>query len=179
MAYFGAHLDRFRALLASNYGETGYTIPLGHFRLPGASLDEIEPDACERAVDVRLGISQPLGGAQNPLHGRDIRETAITVRVAYAYHAEGSADDGVDARYLGGATLDALDMRASEDAALILAAVGWQPNFSGLDPHVIDCAPDPRGWVLADVADRRAILSVPFVLTTRATFPGAYGPSAT
>lgn len=179
MAYFGAHLERFRAILTAEYGESGYTVPLGHFRLPAASLEEIEPDACERAVDVRLGGSAPLGGYQNPITGRDLRVTDVTVRVGYSYHAEGGADDGVAARNLGGATLDALDMRASEDAAVILGAVSWQPNFASLDPHVIDVAPDPRGWSLADVSDRRAILSVPFIMTTRATFPGSYGPSTT
>lgn len=179
MAYFADHLARFRAILAEQHGESGHTIPLGHFRLPAATLDEVEPDAAERAVDVRLGASAPLGGYQNPLDGRDLRVTDVTVRVGYTYHAEGSLDDAADARAFGGASRDALEARASEDAALILAAVGWQPNHAGLDPAVIDCAPDPRGWVLDGPADGRAILAVPFVLTTRATFPGAYGPVAT
>lgn len=178
MAYFSTHLDRFRAILTAAYGETGYTIALGHFRLPAGTLATAEPDAVERAVEVRLGASQTVGGAPTPLHGRDLRETAVAVRVGYRYHDEGSLDASVDARSLGGANLDALDARASEDAAMILGAVGWQPNFAGLDPEVIDCAPDPRGWAL-EASDDRAILTVPFVLTTRATFPGAYGPSAT
>jgi hypothetical protein len=178
VAYFGPALDRVRAILTTGYGETGYTIALGHFRLPPGSLNAAEPDASERAVEVRLGDSQPVGGSQNPLHGRDLRETAFAVRVGYLHRDEGSLDAGVDARVLGGASLDALDARASSDAAVILGAVGWQPNFAGLDPEVIDCAPDPRGWALT-VDDSRGVLTVPFVLTTRATFPGAYGPSST
>jgi hypothetical protein len=56
--------------------------------------------------------------------------------------------------------------------------MGWQPNWAGLDPVVIDCAPDPAGWALAFDGDR-AILTVPFVLTTRAAFPGTRGPATT
>jgi len=125
-----------------------------------------------------MAASAPLGGYQSPLDGRDLRESPLVVRVGYRYQPEGDLDAGVDAARLGGADRGSIEARASEDAALILAAVGWQPNWSGLDPVVIDCAPATAGWSLAFEGDR-AILTVPFTLTTRASFPGSYGPAVT
>lgn len=179
MAYFADHLARALAILTEEYGESGQTVPLGHFGLPSGDLDTSEPDAVERRVEVEIPGSAPLGGYQNPLAGRDLRVSDLVVRVGYRHHPEGGADEGVDARGLGGATTRAVQARASEDAALVLAAVGWQPNWSGLDPAVIDCAPAPAGWSVTAPSEGRVFLTVPFVLTTRATFPGAYGPAAT
>lgn len=179
MAYFGAHVQRALAILTAAHGDTDVAIPLGHFRLPAGDLETAEPDASERAVDASIPSSAPLGGHNNPLDGREFRTSPLLVRVAYRHHAEGTLDDGVDARLLGGATRTGIEARASEDAALIERAVGWQPNWVGLDPAVIDCAPGPEGWALTDPIDGRMTLVVPFILTTRATSPGAYGPTAT
>lgn len=179
MAYFADHLARALAILTEEHGESGSTVPLGHFGLPSGDLETSEPDAVERRVEVEIAGSAPLGGYQNPIAGRDIRVSEMLVRVGYRHHHEGGADAGIDARALGGATTRAVQARASEDAALILAALGHEPNWSGLDPHVIDCAPDPAGWSTSAPLEGRVFLTVPFVLTTRATFPGAYGPAAT
>jgi hypothetical protein len=177
VSYFGAHRSLAMAILTTGAGAMGHTIPLGHFRLPSGPLETCEPDACERAVEVRLLSSAPLG-TQNPLDGRDIRTSPLIVRVAYRFHAEGGLDSGVDATLLGGADRASIEDRASEDAAVLLGAVSWEPSWSGLDPHVIDVAPSSDGWSI-EFLDDRAILSVPFDLITRATFPGAYGPVTT
>lgn len=174
MAYFSAHRTLALSLLTTAAGEAGHTITAGHFRLPSGPLETCEPDACERAVEVQLLSSAPLG-TQNPLDGRDIRTSPMIVRVAYRFHAEGGLDSGVDATLLGGADRASIEDRASEDAAVLLGAVSWEPSWSGLDPHVIDVAPSSDGWSI-EFIDDRAILSVPFDLITRATFPGAYGP---
>jgi len=178
VAYFAAHLERALAILTTEHGESGYTVPLGLLRLPAGELDTCEPDAVERAASASIPSSAPLGGYQNPLDGRDLRESPLVVRVGYRWHEEGDLDAGVDAAALGGADRESIEARASEDAATVIAAVGWQPNWSGLDPVVIDCAPDPAGWSLAFEGDR-AILTVPFVFTTRAAFPGTRGPATT
>lgn len=178
MSYFAAHRTLALSLLTTGAGATGYTITAGHLRRAAGDLATCEPDAVERAVEVELARSAALGGYQNPLDGRDLRESRLVVRVGYRLHDEGSLDASVDAAQLGGADRGSIEDRASEDAALILAAVGWQPNWTGLDPAVIDCAPSDDGWSL-DLADDRATLTVPFTLTTRATFPGSYGPAAT
>lgn len=177
MSYFAAHRSLAMAILTTGAGATGHTIPLGHFRLPSGPLETCEPDACERAVEVQLLSSAPLG-TQNPLDGRDIRTSPMIVRVAYRFHAEGGLDSGVDATLLGGADRASVEDRASEDAAVLLGAVSWQPSWAGLDPHVIDVAPAEDGWSVEYLEDR-AVLSVPFQLITRATFPGAYGPVTT
>lgn len=174
MSYFAAHRSLALSILTTGAGEVGYTIALGHFRLPSGPLETCEPDACERAVELRIEASAPLG-MQNPLDGRDLRTSPMVVRVGYRFHPEGGLDAGVDAARLGGADRGSIEDRASEDAALILGAVSWQPSWSGLDPHVIDVAPADDGWSIEFLEDR-AILFVPFVLTTRATFPGSYGP---
>jgi hypothetical protein len=180
VAYFGPHITRALELLTVGAGETGYTIPLGHFRLPAGDLEACESDAAERAVEVSIPSSAPLGGHQNPLVGRDLRTSPLLVRVAYRFHEEGTLDAGVDAADLGGADRASIEARASEDAALIAVAVGWQPSWADLTPVVvIDCAPDPEGWALADApVNGRLILTVPFTLTTRAAFPGSHGPAA-
>lgn len=175
MAYFAAHRSLALSILTTGAGEVGHTITVGHFRLPADALTQCEPDAVERAVEVVLASSAPLGGYQNHLDGRDLRDSRLVVRVGYRYIADGTLDSGVDSARLGGADSDSVEDRASVDAALILASVSWQPSWSGLDPHVIDVAPSEDGWSVEVLADR-AILTVPFQLITRATFPGAYGP---
>lgn len=179
MAYFGPHIQRALDLLTIGAGESGYTIPLGHFRLPAGDLETCEADAAERAVDASITASAPLG-FQNPLDGRDLRASALVVRVAYRFHEEGDLDASVDAADLGGADRTSIEARASEDAALIAVAIGWQPNWSDLTGVVvIDCAPDAAGWSLDETpVNGRMILTVPFVLTTRAAFPGSHGPAA-
>jgi hypothetical protein len=174
VSYFGAHRSLAMAILTTGAGATGHTIPLGHFRLPSGPLETCEPDACERAVEVQLLSSAPLG-MQNPLDGRDIRTSPMIVRVAYRFHAEGGLDSGVDATLLGGADRGSVEDRASADAAMILGSVSWQPSWSALDPHVIDVAPSDEGWSV-EFLDDRAILTSAFNLITRATFPGSYGP---
>lgn len=178
MAYFGPHIARAMALLTEQYGETGHTIPLGHLRLVAGDLATCEPDACERGAEASIPSSAPLGGYQNPLDGRDLRESPLVVRIGYRWHEEGDLDAGVDASRLGGADRRSIEARASEDAALVLVAVGHQPNWSGLAPTVIDCAPATAGWSI-DFEGDRALLTVPFVMTTRADFPGSYGPATT
>lgn len=175
MAYFAAHRNLALSILTTGAGEAGYTITAGHFRLPADVLDRCEPDAVERAVEVQIAASAPLGGYQNHLAGRDLRVSQLNVRVGYRYVADGSIDSGVDSSRLGGADGDSVEDRASVDAAMILGSVSWQPSWAGLDPHVIDVAPTEDGWSV-EFADDRAILTVPFQLITRATFPGSYGP---
>lgn len=178
MAYFSAHRTLALSLLTTAAGEAGHTITAGHFRLPSGPLETCEPDAVERAVEVQILSSAPLNGYQNHLDGRDLRVSPVVVRVGYRYEPEGSLDAGVDAARLGGADRGSIEDRASEDAALILGSVSWQPSWAGLDPHVIDVAPAEDGWSVEYLEDR-AVLSVPFQLITRATFPGAYGPVTT
>jgi hypothetical protein len=179
VAYFGPHIARALQLLTVGAGESGYTIPLGHFRLPAGDLETCEPDAAERAVDASIPSSAPLG-YQNPLDGRDLRVSPLVVRVAYRFHEDGTLDAAVDAADLGGADRSSIEARASEDAALIMAAIGWQPNWSNISSVVvIDCAPDPAGWTLSETpVNGRLLLTVPFILTTRAAFPGSHGPAA-
>jgi len=176
VAYFAPHRARALAILTTGAGEAGNTIAAGLYRLPPSPLDVCGADAVERAVEVEIAASAPIEA--NTLNGRDLRASALVVRVGYRYEPEGSLDAGVDAAALGGADAGSVEDRASEDAALILAAVGHQPSWDGLDPVVIDCAPDARGWSVAFAGDR-ATLTVPFDIITRAVFPGTHGPAST
>ena len=175
MAYLAPITQRLRALLFDGAGAE-HVIPAGRFRRVASDVERCEADACERAVDVVLGRSSPVSGISSRVDGRDIRSTEVGIRVAYRFHPEGSLDDLVDAAALGGATLDAIYERASVDANDIISAVTSLVNLGSLDPSVIDLSAE--GWQI-EPGDDRAILIIPFVLTTRATFPGSYGPVAT
>lgn len=178
MAYLAPITQRLRAILTEGAGSE-YVITAGRFHRVASDVERCEPDAVERAVDLVVGRSTAVSGISSRIDGRDIRQTELAVRVGYRFIPEGSLDDLVDAAALGGATRDAIYERASSDAAVVIAACSSLVNIGSTDPSVIDLSDlYEKGWEL-DSREDRALLIVPFVLTTRATFPGSYGPAAT
>lgn len=179
MAFLRDHRERAHAILDGSHGVTSWTITAGQFTRAHSTVLAQEADACERVVDVRIPSVRPLAGYNNPCDGRDLSVATVIVRVAYVLTESGNLDtyDAVGGQS-GGASPDEVESRASLDAQLITRSVGYQPNWSGLTPEVIDCAPSPDGWVL-ELGDDRGILTVPFEMTFKAALPGSYGPSLT
>jgi hypothetical protein len=175
VAYLAPITRRVLALLTDGAGSE-HVIPAGRFRVPAGDVATCEPDACERAVSVDIGRSRALSGISSRLDGRDLRQTEVTVRVGYRLVDDGTLDQSVDASALGGADALSIDERASVDAHAIVASLSSLVNLGATDPAVLDLAADE--WFTENAQDR-VILLIPFVLTTRASFPGTYGPAAT
>lgn len=179
MAVQSAHRTRAHAILTEAYGDSGHTLASGAFVVARKALERLERSAVERAVEVVFAGYKPLGGYNNPLDGRDLSTREVTVRVGYVLDEEGDGAawdrTGPDS---GAADRDSVEDRAEMDAKLIRDALSWNPSWSGLDPEVIDCAPHPEGDPPLTVLSDRAIREVRFVLLTKATLPGSYGPSA-
>lgn len=180
MAVQSAHRAQAYAIACEGAGAVGHTVTSGHFHRARIALERLEKSAIERAVQVVFAPYKPLGGYNNPLDGRDLSTRELHLRVGYVLEPEGSGTSydagGQDS---GAADLDAVTDRAEMDAKLLRDAVSWQGNWTGLDPHVIDCAPHPEGDPdLIELPDR-VIRTVRFVMTTRALLPGSYGPSQT
>lgn len=177
MTFLRDHRERAYAILTDESGTATWTITRGHFTRAHSTVLQHDAGACERVVDVRIPLSRPLAGWNNPLDGRDLSVATMLVRVAYVLTESGSLDtyDAAGAQS-GGANLDEVESRASLDAQLVTRSVGYQPNWSSLTPEVIDCAPASEGWAL-EVSEDRAILTVPFDITYRAALPGSYGPT--
>lgn len=179
MAYQSDHRERALAIACDAYGQVGWTVTSGHFhRCPSdRTLETLEVDAIERAVEVRK-VGRKGVGHNNPNDGRGLYYEPMVVRVGYALTAAGDSYDAAGEQS-GAGTLAAVEDRAAMDADTLEARVGYQPNWSGLDPHVIDCEPDPEGrgdgWLT--VLPDRVIAEILFRLTTKATLPGSRGPS--
>ena len=175
------HRERAYRLLEGLEGVEGWAIPPGQYHRadPRTTLEHHDLGSLERAVEVRLRGAKPMGGVpHNPLCGRALVETRLLVRVGYVLTGAGD-DSDMQGEQSGAATLEAIEDRAAQDADQIEARVGYQPNWTGLDPHVIDCAPLPAGRPELIVLPDRCIQEIPFVLTTRTVLPGSYGPAHT
>jgi hypothetical protein len=102
-------------------------------------------------------------------------EQTLDVRIAYL---RGESGDGMgpdpaeaEGEASGGAVLDAVEDRAETDADVVRSTLGWQPNWSGLTPTVIDCAPVDEDDV--QVLPDRVIRTVRFRLLTWGAIPAA------
>lgn len=183
MSVQATHRTRAYAMLCEAYGATGWTITAGRFhRGTGQTLEAAARDACERMVEVRFGVRRPVTGSggsgsarHNPIDARGVFEQTLDVRIAYL---RGESGDGMgpdpaeaEGEASGGAVLDAVEDRAETDADVVRSTLGWQPNWSGLTPTVIDCAP-----VDEDEMERlpdRVIRTVRFRLLTWGAIPAA------
>lgn len=175
------HRERAYRLLEGLEGVEGWAIPPGQYHRadPRTTLEHHDLGSLERAVEVRLRGAKPMGGVpHNPLCGRALVETRLLVRVGYVLTGAGD-DSDMQGEQSGAATLDGVEDRAAQDAHEISARLGYQPQWTGLDPHVIDCAPSVEGIPDPIVLPDRVIQEVLFVLKTRAVLPGDYGPAHT
>jgi len=178
VALTAAHRARAYAILLGTHGaDADHTIAAGRFHRADAAgvIERVEANVCERAVQVVIGGASPTEGFRNPLTGRDISTYPLTVRVAYLLTHEG--DESIDAtgEASGAGTLGAIEDRAAMDLQAARDCLGWQPSWTGLDPVVIDCAPD--GEPTQTVAEDRVIYEQTFNLMTRATLHTSYAPT--
>lgn len=145
--------------------------------LDGRTVDDVDLNTAERAVEVVMRARHPLEGYVQHLAGRRLYVQTLVVRVAYLVTGAAGFDWDAAGGQSGSATNDAAEDRAAADADVIETTLGLQAPWAGLDPSVIDCAPSPDGWSTELLADR-LILSVPFDLITRAALnSSAYGPT--
>lgn len=174
------HRERAYRLLEGLEGVEGWAIPPGQYHRadPRTTLEHHDLGSLERAVRIVLRQREPIGGFNNPYDGRGLFTQPLIVRVGYVLTGAGD-DSDMQGEQSGAATLEAIEDRAAQDADQIEARVGYQPNWTGLDPHVIDCAPLPAGRPELIVLPDRCIQEIPFVLTTRTVLPGSYGPAHT
>lgn len=175
MSAQAGHRARVGALLTgTQVSDATHTLIAG-FTVSRSHLETLEASAIERACEVRFHAYRPLSGYNNPLDGRDLGERELVVRVGYLLTAEGGDAPLYDS--LGGdsgaSDDNSVEDRAESDAKLIRDVLGWQPNWSGLTPHVIDCAPAPDGDADLIWLPDRVIREIRFVLQTRASLPDA------
>lgn len=181
MAIQETHRTRAIAILTEAYGQSGWTITAGRFHAahPAARLEDHDLGSLERAVEVVQRGRDPVG-YNNPLDGRGLYYAPLVVRVGYVLTGAGDAYDATGEQS-GAATLAAVEDRAASDAHDVETCLGYQPNWPGLDPSVIDCEPDPAGrppgWLT--VLTDRVIAEIPLRMTLKATLPGSYGPALT
>lgn len=173
------HRARAEALLKGTAGTSPWKIPEGYFTVDRRPLEAVEASAIERRCELVFGPSSPVGGYSNPRDGRDLRTRLVTVRVGYlvtrhAGDGEGFEGIGNDS---GPSDPGSVSDRAETDAGAIRDAFGWQPNWTGLDPLVIDCAPHPDGDPDPIDLEDRLIREVRFVLFTCGTLPETLSPT--
>lgn len=171
--------SRARALLFEGAGASSWTVAAGHFHSvsPDAKSLERQPeDSLERAVELRFDTRTPLGRV-NPINGYALYQQRLRVRVGYFVASAGGDDPERAGEQSGASTVDATEDRAATDRHILEAVLGWQPNWAAVsDPTIIDCNPD--GEASEDTSDGpRRIVTTGFLLTYRASLPGAYGPS--
>lgn len=171
------HRARVNAMLAEAYGASGRALPVGAFTIAHKPLEKLDRSGVERKAQVVFKPHRPFPEGNNPLTGRELGMRELVVRLGYVLEPEGNGV-GWDARGAesGAADRASVEDRGETDAKLLREVLGWQPNWTGLDPSVIDCAPHPEGDPdLIELPDR-AIREVRFILKTRATSSG-YGPA--
>jgi hypothetical protein len=141
-------------------------------------LERLERSAVERSAQVVFRPFRAFPEGNNPLTGRELGTHELVVRVSYLLTPTAGDGPGYDAQggESGASDLGSVEDRAETDAKLLREVVGWQPSWTGQDPHVIDCAPELEGDSDLIVLEDRAIREVRFVLKTRATSSG-YGPA--
>lgn len=179
MSLTAAHRQRAYDLLlgVDGVGVSPFTIEAERFHRVPDPVDRVPITGAERAVQVVIEPPEPLDGFNNPLSGRDLSAYPLTVRVSYVRTGQGEVWDATGTQS-GGADEDSIEDRAMMDGKLIREVIGWQPNWTGLDPFVIDCEPDaarPKPSIDGD----RYVYEHIFSLKTRASLPGSYGPSLT
>lgn len=164
-------------LLLGAAGASPFVLTAERFHRVPDPVDQVPVTGAERAVQVVIEPPAPTSGWNNPLDGRDLSTYPIAVRVAYVLTGQGDVWDATGTQS-GGADEDSIEDRAMMDAKAIRDVLGWQANWTGLDPAVIDCQPSaaqPAPSILAD----RYVYEIRFDLLTRAALPGSYGPSLT
>lgn len=177
MSLTAEHRERAYALLLGEHGTAPHVIEANRYHRVLRPLEKAEQAACERAVQVVIDPPTPTAGWNNPLDGRDLSTYPVTVRVSYARTDAGDQYDAGGASS-GPGDVEAIEDRAAMDLKQLRDVFGWQPNWSSLDPAVIDPAPSgaaPSKTVLDD----RVIYEQAFAFLTRASLPGSYGPSQT
>ena len=178
MSVQSGHRARAEALVAGEFGTSPRRLPTGHFRVTRRPLERLEKSAIERSAQVVFRPFRPFPEGNNPLTDRELGMRELVVRVGYLLTP--TAGDGLTYDAQGGepgaSDLGSVEDRAETDAKLLRDVIGWQPSWTGQDPYVIDCAPDPEGDNDLIELEDRAIREVRFVLKTRAQLPGSYGP---
>jgi len=172
------HRARAEALVAGEFGTDPRRLPTGHFIVSRRPLERLERSAIERKVQVVFKPFRPFPEGNNPLTGRELGTREVLFRVGYLLTP--TAGDGLTYDAQGGdagaSDLGSVEDRAETDAKSLREVIGWQPSWTGQDPHVIDCAPELEGDNDLIVLEDRAIREVRFILKTRAASTG-YGPA--
>jgi len=165
-------------LILGTAGQVGYTVAAGRFR-EAAPEDELH--SAERAVTVRMRSRAPVNGYNNPQCGQGLYLTTMEVLVTYVV-AKGEASYEAPGEQSGGADDETVEDRAADDAQVLLAVLGYQPNWTGTSPVVIDpyaVVPSEPPAPTLDVTDSRATLTLTLYVLTRADQYTAYGPTIT
>ena len=164
------------ALILGTAGQVGYTVAAGRFH-------EVAPDdelhSAERGVEVRMRSRAPFGGYNSPTCGQGLYLTTLEVLVTYVV-ARGEASYEAPGEQSGGAEEETVEDRAADDAQVLLAVLGYQPNWAGVTPVVIDpnaVVPSEPPAPTLDVEDSRATLTLTLYLLTRADQYAAFGPT--
>jgi hypothetical protein len=146
-----------------------------HLRAPDGALEDHPSNAAERTIEVVIDSPVPLDGF-NGLDSSVLYVQRMTIRIRYLMTgAGGDMTEGLTEQS-GGATIDLIRDRANTDAHAINVVLNWHENYSGTDPRIVNIVPDgpPSGPV---TQGDRAILELPFTMTTQATMPGSsYSP---
>jgi hypothetical protein len=173
-----AHRQRAYDLLlgVDGVGVSPFTIQADRFHRVPDPVDRVPLTGAERAVQVVFEPPASIGFT-NPLDGRDLSAYPMIVRVSYVRTGQGEVWDATGSQS-GGADEDSVEDRALMDGKTIRDVLGWQANWTGLDPFVIDCEPDPA-QSKPTVDGDRYVYEHTFSLKTRASLPGSYGPSLT
>ena len=172
--------ERAVALVTGAAGTSPHAMPAGHLTMARAPLERVELSATEHACEVGFKSSRALGGYNNPFDGRNLSTHELVVRVAYvvtpgagdfqSFETQGGDDGASDPR--------AVEDRGETDAVLLREVLGWQGNWTGLTPSVIDCAPHPEGDPDPVTDGSRVIRETRFLMTTGAASPSGAGPAA-
>jgi hypothetical protein len=170
-----ARRTRAEAIVTGEHGaDATHTVPAG-FRIARTKLEQLEASALERSVQIHFGPYRPLAGYNNPLDGRDLSECDLTIRVGYLVTPE--IGEGSPYEALGGDSGPSDDLsvedRQEADAKILRDCIGWQGNWSGLTPHVIDVEPSADGDAEPIDAGDRVIREIRFVYRTRGSLPDA------
>lgn len=178
--------ERALALVLGTEGVAGHTIDRDRFS-DGSQrqMPEEGGEAIERSVWVVLERRRPQTGYNDPLCGQGLYLVDLSVQVTYVVQRQGAeglweAAGGQS----GGASLEDVEDRAADDAQVLLACLGYQPNWATvvgpriIDPACIDPPPAFESSALEFFAET-ATLTVSIQVLHRDDQYTAFGPSVT
>lgn len=178
--------ERALDLVLGRAGVAGHTIAAHRFS-DGTQrqLPEEGGEIVERSAWVVLERRRPQTGYTDPLCGQGLYLVDLSVQVTYALHRQGSEGTweaaGGDS---GGASLEDVEDRAADDAQVLLACLGYQPNWGDLtqprvlDPACIDPTPAFESSGVEFFAES-ATLTVSLQILHRADQYTGFGPTIT